>query len=399
MALLHIPLQQIDEARLNALIVAGAPETRYIDYKRQIYGNAHADYSEFLADISSFANTAGGDIVIGMDAQNGIPTTITPLTMPMDPEILRLEQVARGGLQPRLADIGFHAAAVPGGNVLIVRAPRSFTPPHRVVRQTSNRFWARSNAGKYEPDVNELRSLFLAGPRLAERVQDFRLDRIAKLVAGHGPIQLMERGTLVLHIVPLTAFDSPTVLALQPIERDFRIFVPMGSTTASGMRINFDGVLKTSNADPQATQHRAYTQLYRNGIVEAVASSLINDRTQVISYLDDVIVKETLKKLNDLASVGVEPPFAILVSLYGVRGIQLNFARGQNAAWFDDLGHALDRDQYHPQEVVLETLPQNVQECAKTLRPILDQIANAGGAAQSPIFDAQGNYIPPNRNQ
>src|SRR6516164_7013366 len=38
MSLLHIPLHQIDEARLQALIVAGAAENRTIDYKRTIYG-------------------------------------------------------------------------------------------------------------------------------------------------------------------------------------------------------------------------------------------------------------------------------------------------------------------------------------------------------------------------
>jgi predicted HTH transcriptional regulator len=90
MALLHIPLNQIDEKHIRALITAGAAESRSIEYKRTIYGNVHADYSEFLADASSFANTAGGDLVLGMDAQNGIPTAITPLIMPMDPEILRL---------------------------------------------------------------------------------------------------------------------------------------------------------------------------------------------------------------------------------------------------------------------------------------------------------------------
>jgi hypothetical protein len=47
MALLHIPLNQIDEARLVALIAAGAAEGRTIDYKRTTYGGAHADYSEF----------------------------------------------------------------------------------------------------------------------------------------------------------------------------------------------------------------------------------------------------------------------------------------------------------------------------------------------------------------
>src|SRR5262249_21718589 len=123
MALLHIPLDQIDEARLQALITAGAAESRTIDFKRTIYGQSNADYSEFLADTSSFPNTSGGDLVIGMDATNGIPTAITALTMPLDPEILRLEQVVRGGLQPRIANIDFHAIPIQaGGNVLIIRA-------------------------------------------------------------------------------------------------------------------------------------------------------------------------------------------------------------------------------------------------------------------------------------
>jgi predicted HTH transcriptional regulator len=141
MALLHIPLDQIDESRLEALITAGAAESRTIDYKRTSYGNTHADYSEFLADTSSFANTSGGDLVLGMDATNGTPTAIRPLTMAIDSEILRLEQVIRGGLQPRIANISFHAVpSRAGGNVLIVRVPRSYNAPHRVIRQAAAGF-------------------------------------------------------------------------------------------------------------------------------------------------------------------------------------------------------------------------------------------------------------------
>jgi hypothetical protein len=66
MALLHIPLAQVDEGRLQALIAAGATEGRTIEDKRMTYGNMHADYSEFLADTSSFANTSGGDLVRGL---------------------------------------------------------------------------------------------------------------------------------------------------------------------------------------------------------------------------------------------------------------------------------------------------------------------------------------------
>ena len=400
MALLHIPLDQIDEERLLALILAGAAENRNIDYKRTSYGNANADYSEFLADISSFANVSGGDLVLGMAATDGIPTEIKALTDPIDPEILRLDQMARGGLQPRITNIAFHAVPIKaGGNVLIVRVPRSFTSPHRVIRQGSTRFWARSAAGKYEPDVNELRALFNAGPQLADRIRNVRLDRIAKIAAGHAPVPLMDRGIVVLHVVPLSAFDTSPSLPLQQIKQDFRSFVPLGSSTANGARINFDGVLKTSNTDQSATEHRAYLQLFRNGIVEAVDSTIVGTGrgAPIVSFLDDKLIYEVMRALNDLAAVGVEPPYSFMVSLIGVRDAQFNAARGNNATWYDNLGDALDSDQYHFDEVLFETIPANSEECAEVIRPILDQMANAGGRATSPIFDQQGRYIPVQR--
>jgi hypothetical protein len=80
----------------------------------------------------------------------------------------------------------------------------------------------------------------------------------------------------------------------------------MGSSSASGARITFDGVLKTSNADQQATKHRAYVQLYRNGIVETVDTAVIatSSGSPTISYLDDKIINAVMKLLPDLAAVG-----------------------------------------------------------------------------------------------
>jgi hypothetical protein len=228
-----------------------------------------------------------------------------------------------------------------GGNVLIVRVPRSYNPPHRIIRQSSNRFWARSAAGKYEPDVNELRVLFNASPLLAERIRDFRLNRIARIAAGEAPVQLLDRGTLVLHVVPLSAFDvTATILPLFEIERNFNKFAPIGSVMASGARINLEGVLKTSNADRKATEQRGYVQLYRNGIVETVDSTVTakSSGTPIISGLDDVLIQEIMRSLDDLATVGVEPPYALLVSLLGVMGARFHLVRDRHdPAWYDHL--------------------------------------------------------------
>lgn len=399
MALLSVPLDQIDEARLLALIAAGAAESRTIDYKRESYGNAHADLSEWLADISSFANTAGGDLLLGMDAANGIPSAITPLTMPMDPEILRLEQSARGGLQPRITNLTFHPIPIAsGGNVLLVRVPRSFNPPHRIIRQGSNRFWARSAAGKYEPDVNELRALFNSGPQLAERIRNFRLDRVAKIAAGEAPVKLMDGGIVTLHVVPLSAFDVTSVaIPIRQVMQDYTSFLPYGSRSWTGSRITFEGVLQTSNADQQAAQHRAYLQLYRNGIVETLTSTLAarSSGTPIISGLDDNLIKEVQRILSDLVGIGIEPPYAVFASLLEVEHMRLHLVRDpRDSSWYDNLSPPLDRDQYHFDEVIFETAPTDAAECANVIRPILDQLANAGGTAGSPVFDASGAFVP-----
>jgi predicted HTH transcriptional regulator len=140
MSLLDIALDKITDADLDNLISTGVPESPRIDYKRDTYGNSDSDKREFLADASSFANTIGGDIVIGIDEVSGLPTAITPFTNNIDAEVRRLESIALTGIEPRLANLRIHAVPVTWGHAIIVRVPRRFIPPHRVIAQNSNRF-------------------------------------------------------------------------------------------------------------------------------------------------------------------------------------------------------------------------------------------------------------------
>jgi predicted HTH transcriptional regulator len=88
MALLDIALGKIADTDLQRLIDGEAAESLYIDYKRQSYAGGDADRAEFLADISSFANTSGGDLVIGMVEEGGVPTGFSGLQIDMDAEKL-----------------------------------------------------------------------------------------------------------------------------------------------------------------------------------------------------------------------------------------------------------------------------------------------------------------------
>ncbi|MBT1516529.1 putative DNA binding domain-containing protein [Bradyrhizobium sp. SRL28] len=398
MALRHLAVNQIDEGQLQRLIDGKASETRDCEYKRAPYGNADKDHGEFLADIPSFANADGGDIIIGIDAQSGVPTRLTPLQIDADAEIVRLENIARSGLQPRIHGFEVRAVPVTGGTVILARIPRSYNQPHRIVRQGSgnNRFFARSSAGKYEPNVDELRILFNRAPQLADRIRDFRFDRVAKIAANNAVIPLLDTHALTLHVVPFSASDSRIALPLAPDKRMYSAFPPIGGSTQD-FRINVDGLLTLSNAAVSAKQTRAYVQAYHNGVVEAVASSfLMGDGTdrqpyRLASLRTEVsIVKSSHLYLRQLRELGCAPPFALLVSLIGMKGVPYSFA-GPNSIFEDEAG-TLDRDQFHFTEVILEDIPADPYEYAKLLRPLLDQIANAAGRASTPSFDATGRY-------
>jgi len=61
--MLHLPIETITEAQLGDLIQAKAAESLHIEYKRQTYGGGDGAHREFLADVSSFANARGGDLL------------------------------------------------------------------------------------------------------------------------------------------------------------------------------------------------------------------------------------------------------------------------------------------------------------------------------------------------
>jgi predicted HTH transcriptional regulator len=121
-----------------------------VEYKRETYGTNDDQRREFLADVSSFANAAGGDLVIGMTEAKGTPTGLHPFMGDGDAERLRLEQMARDGLHPGILNLQTRAVPLSGGGfVVVVRVPKSYTPLNRIIFKNSARFWARSSAGKY----------------------------------------------------------------------------------------------------------------------------------------------------------------------------------------------------------------------------------------------------------
>lgn len=57
---------QIEKSDISALITNEVRENRMLDYKEKLPGSSDSEKTEFLADVSSFANAAGGYILYGV---------------------------------------------------------------------------------------------------------------------------------------------------------------------------------------------------------------------------------------------------------------------------------------------------------------------------------------------
>ena len=91
--------------------------------------------------MSSFANARGGDLIIGIAAEKGIPVALAPLAVDADAELLRLGNMARDGLEARIPNLQLHAVQIAaGGYVLVIRVPRSYRAPHRVIFKLPPRY-------------------------------------------------------------------------------------------------------------------------------------------------------------------------------------------------------------------------------------------------------------------
>ena len=266
---------QIELGDLKALI-GNAREGKTIEFKQQLPARSEQEKVQFLKTAASFANTSGGDLIIGMTAEGGLAKQLTGLPLPESDEYrLRLEQILASSLEPRLPRYEFKPIACGDGlYALVMRVPRSWLGPHRVTN--NNKFYGRNSAGSYELDVQELRSAFVQLDTIAERMRGFRIDRVAKIAAGDAPVTLLDGGILVLHVVPFSTFDAGSAFALDEAVREPDRFPPLLDSRARQYQTTFDGLLTTSKSRrPAETAARLCPghALWRRGGGSVVACS------------------------------------------------------------------------------------------------------------------------------
>ncbi len=388
--MINRPLAQVMAADLNALLADGTLENKTLEYKLLLPLTTDKDKKEFLADVSSFANAGGGDLIYGVAALDGTPTAIPGLAeFNEDKEILRLESSIRDGIEPRIPGVQFQTVrGFAEGPVLIIRVPRSWAAPHMVTFKGTSKFFARSSAGKFQMDVDELRTAFEGAGRLPERITNWRTERIGRIIANEGPFQLGEDGRLVIHLVPMAHFVESEAISIQSLY-DSKVVFPPISAHGWSRRLNMDGLVTFRSADESVLRARSYTQVFRNGCVEAVCDELVHrgDGTKSIPcvWYEQETISAVTQFLKAYEGLGVAPPILCFLTLQGVEGAHMQV--GPDRTSRD--AYPIDRDTLVLPDVSITDLNCDV---ASLLRPVFDMVWNSCGYLRSFNYDSDGEW-------
>lgn len=376
---------------IGQLISNKVPESITLEYKEQGPDSSDAGKKEFLADLTAMANTNGGLLIFGIkeakeDGKNaGYPEEVTGIKDPRTGDQVNVEQlkqfldsIIRDNLAPRLPGIDYATVQYnPDRLVFIIDVPRSLQAPHMIIFKNDSKFFKRTNTGKYQMDVREIREAMLRTNGWKESAERFREGRINdKYIARPGTSFL---GTVLLHVIPLG--DRETI-DLKGKRREMLELFPK-ITGQDTVTFNLDGLKKHS-----IIAEGYYYQIYRNGGMESCEIICYEEGEDGSWQVELPIITNTaLKHLHHYMefakSQNITAPFVVFLNVIHMgRGFvrvshigRQPFAQGEDRILFP--GVVLDED--------TANLPALMQST-------FDILYQACGLEACNVYDSEGNY-------
>lgn len=380
------PIHQIDYETLRNLIGV-IRESKTLEFKREL-PNGEKGKLKFLAGVTALANSSGGDFIIGADETGGALTAINGIAVEKDdPDAYKrkLSSWLAELVDPALPPFDIHEIACPGDRwAFLVRVPRSWVGPHRV--NVDRHFYIRRPASTDPLDVTELRAAFGLRESGVERIEAFRRDRLAKIMAGDTPVPLADGPCAVLHMAPLPSFANRDLIdVVGMMQRGTHMPVPFRGQGGRAL-VNLHGVC---NHTGDGGASNGYGQLFRSGAYESVSASSQdqNGHYWAANEFGNCLVNAVRYALGLQTAYGLAFPTFAMLSLCHADRLRWRIPSEIG------VGH-YDRPSPGPAviafpEILIESASVDVPRAVK---PLLDIVWNAYGEPSCPLYNSQGEW-------
>ena len=379
-------LKNVEEIEILDMqeLVGNARKIKSLDFKRIIKIDNDAEKEEFLADISSFANSVGGNTIYGIEEENGLATNLCGFkTNNIDSLILKIENLLRDSIKPRINNIGIKSLKLENNDfILLIRIPKSWNSPHMIDFKGKTKFYARNSAGKYKMDVDEIRTSFSLSESITEKIKSFRRERLSIIESGETPIILKNKAKIVLHMIPFNSIGKSENYDLSfLINQETR--KPLRTIIAESINYNYnvDGLILH---DPN---NFSYTQIFRQGMIESVCNMWDTENIIPSCAYEDWLLKTIKNYLDILNGLNIDFPIIIMVSLLDVKGFKMNISKDLEWRLIIPNENKIDRDNLIINGVIMNNKNEDI---SKLVKPIFDAVWNSCGFANSLNYNGEG---------
>lgn len=391
-----------EPAKLEEILTNGFSESHTLEFKRLLLSSTEDEKLELLKTVSAFANSSGGDVLFGVQAEDGIATVLSGVPhSEIDGFKRKLESITRDNLEPSLPAgcLSFAAIQIPivdGRVVLLARIAQSWLKPHRIGKKGHREFWTRTSAGKEPMTIWQLRDAFALSSEIEERAREFVSRSAENCLRDVGlPISLpTDEPRFVLHILPISAFSRSQIrFDVVSYRERGEVLRPIGAPHNTGCRLNLHGLVTSYGGNRKSLS--SYTQIYRDGTIEALrcipaplrASSLptapVRDLS-IIAFEDEL--REALQRyVAELSGQKIFPPLYLFLSLIAAGNCRLVYSPFQHIESPNTVDHNL--------AILPEAVLNAESELDRALKELLDSLWNAAGYPHSPSFAESGAWL------
>ncbi len=223
--------------------------------------------------------------------------------------------------------------------------------------------------------------------QIVASLHSFHFERVHSVAQGTSLIGQPDNGSLVVHLLPHESVERRLRLTGSDLKKHGALF--QSSDFGGGQyRFNCDGYVAFSGSKAI----RAYTQLYRDGRVEAVMADVVYKQDRALILREAICERALLNLASSYLEfyAGAVPNSAVwlFASLVGCQGARVLLP------WHGLGEHSIER-----QVVPLpsDKLLTDESNTAKALRPLCDALWQACGHEQSLNFDDNGCWQPRRR--
>lgn len=415
MSLFHKNLSDIKLSDIMDLITEQIVENKHLDYKRGINLKKDEAKIDILKDIVSFANSQGGDLIIGVSEKEGVPKEINGIEINKVDELKRaISSVIGRWIEPKITKYEFSSPLLLEEDnqkcVLIIRVFRSFNIPHLISDTKEYRFWYRNSSGNEMMDLQQIKSSIDFSQNIGEKIKRFLAERISIIESNETTYELKDKSKTVIHFIPINNFlDNKQEVDLSKIlDNRNAIYTGISHWSGGNYQYNIEGLIRGGLWGKEKL-YDCYLQYFRNGIIESVDNYFIypgethpevkDGVIPVKMYEKELSIRIIPKFLELMKLSNLETPIWILITLLNVKGFKAqiktsrysSFEEGIFPAEFID--NSIKKNIINFPLIIIENYDESIFQ---KLLPAFNFLWNLAGYEKTNSFDNDGNFIEVN---